>query len=205
MLTSIVVSPQRCEPQIVFSRVADAVQFILHCSLGVPLLDDPRVPDSRVLRGGPPSTPVATSSEPPACVRRFISWLIFAVAIGGMRCRNLRIVGVSSSRASTTCSSSAHNSFHGREQSFSFFAATLAVPPQSPRLAQFGSARHTAQTLGATCTLRYVKFASTACVDVTPLSPGLAPADSAQCIAPACDVDLCVPRQLVLVVLRALV
>ena len=88
-----------------------------------------------------------------------------------------------------------------------FFFATLAIPPWSPRLAQFVSARHTARALGATCTgQRHVEFASAACVVVTPQSPGLVPADSAPCIVPAFNarfiagVNLCAPRQTVPVV-----
>ena len=51
------------------------------------------------------------------------------------------------------------------------FAATLGVQTQSPRLAQFGSVKCTAQALGATYTgPRPVRVASVACVVATPLS-----------------------------------
>ena len=85
-----------------------------------------------------------------------------------------------------------------------FFAATLGVPTQSPRLAQFGSVKYTARALGATYTgPRLARVTSVACVVATPLSPGLVPAASAPCIAPACDARFiagasqCVPRQIV--------
>ena len=60
------------------------------------------------------------------------------------------------------------------------------------------------QALGATYTgLKLARVASVECVVATPLSPGLLPAASAPCIAPACDarfiagVSQCVPRQVV--------
>ena len=90
------------------------------------------------------------------------------------------------------------------------FAATLGVQTKSPRLAQFGTVKCTAQALGATYTgMRLVRVVSVACVVATPLSPDLVPAASALCIAPVCDarfiggVSQCVPLQIVLL-LRAL-
>ena len=160
--------------------------------------------------------------RPPASVLWFISWLTCAVVIRGkslvfmMKCRkcapNWRLVLT----RHLLCHRPHHlfllHLFHLPRPhllpwvgTVLFFAATLGVPTQSPRLAQFGSVKYTARALGATYTgPRLARVTSVACVVATPLSPGLVPAASAPCIAPACDARFiagasqCVPRQIVL-------
>ena len=223
-----------------FHGVADAVQFLLplfeswtyaslpqlpsvrsNRVLPVPPLDDPRVPDSRVLGGGPSNFPVSPSSETTS-LRALVHQLI-DLCRGNQR--EIARLQDEVSQMRTQLASRPHAPPPVPQApppvpappvlpprphllpwvgTVLFFAATLGVPTQSPRLAQFGSVKHTARALGATYTgLRLARVASVACVVATPLSPGLVPAASAPCIAPACDarfiagVSQCVPRQIV--------